>query len=143
MVKSAPTLVHAPLDEYETGSPEPAVAATVTWVPTPAAEGACVPTEIVWFAGETVSAALPPLGSKLESPANDAPTPVGYEPALMPARLALLAVATPLASVVAVPAALPLSVNDTDLPGTGLPPDVSVALRFAVPPYVPDAGSTA
>ena len=61
----------------------------------------------------------------------------------MPARPTPFSAATPLASVVAEPAAPPFSVNATDSPDTGLPPDVRVALTFAVPPNLPDAASTA
>src|SRR5215471_14083425 len=49
----------------------------------------------------------------------------------------------PLALVVPLPAGLPLSVKLTVSFGTGFPPDVRVADRFAVPPNVPDAGATA
>ncbi len=43
----------------------------------------------------------------------------------------------------ALPAAVPLSVNATDLPETGLPPEVRVAESATVPPNVPVAGLTA
>ena len=90
-----------PALENVTGLPEPPpVAATVNCVLKAALAGAWVVTVIAWSALATVSELEPLLGSKLASPANDAPTPVGYEPALMPARLTLLSVATPLAFVV-------------------------------------------
>src|SRR5207253_6828121 len=61
----------------------------------------------------------------------------------MLARLTLLTVATPLTLVTALPALLPLSVKVIVLPLTGEPLEVSVAERFAVPPYVPLAALTA
>src|SRR6186997_463291 len=68
--------------------------------------------------------------------------PVAYEPALIPVRLALASVATPFASVVALPTLAPLRLNATDFPATPLPPEVSVAARPAVAPYVPLAALT-
>jgi hypothetical protein len=53
---------------------------------------------------------------------------------LIPLRLTPLRVATPDASVVAVPTALPLSVKLIDFPLSGVVPDFSVAVRDAVPP---------
>src|SRR5919201_187722 len=50
--------------------------------------------------------------------------------------------ATPKASVVAEPALEPLSVKQIDFPATGLPPDVRVAERAAVPLKVPEAEAT-
>src|SRR6266566_1492438 len=97
---------------------------------------------IVGVAFDTVKDALPLAAAKPLSPAKLAPTPVGYVPALMPERLAPARLATPLAFVVALPTELPLRVNATVLPLTPEPPDVSVAERFAVPPYVPLAELT-
>src|SRR6185503_2376750 len=62
---------------------------------------------------------------------------------LMPAILTFERVATPLPSVVAEPTPFPLSEKLMILPGTPLPPDVSVADRFTVPPKKPVAGATA
>src|SRR5689334_5138502 len=143
MVKVAPLLVQAPELENVTGLPEPPpLAATVKLEPTAALAGACVVIVIAWSAFATVSESVSLLGSWPASPANDAPTPVGYEPASMPARLTLLTVATPFASVVAPPALEPLRVNATLAPATGSPPDVSVAVSVVVPPNVPVAGET-
>src|SRR5205809_5423114 len=89
---------------------------------------------IVGVAFDTVKDALPLAAAKPLSPAKLAPTPVGYVPALMPDRLAFETVATPLAFVTALPPLLPLSVKLIVLLLTPLPPDVSVAERFAVPP---------
>jgi hypothetical protein len=52
-------------------------------------------------------------------------------------RLTFERLATPLALVVDDPADAPLSVKLMLLPLTGLPPEVSVAERFVVPPKVP------
>ena len=98
-------------------------------------------TLIAWSALFTVSEFEPLLASKEPSPANEAPTPVGYEPALIPARLTPLSVATPLPFVLELPTLVPLSVNATDLPLTPLPPEVSVAESVVVPPNVPVAGA--
>src|SRR5947209_7150941 len=87
----------------------------------------------------TVRVAEPELLLKLASPAKLALTPVAYVPALMLPRLAPVTVATPLAFVVAVPTLVPLRVKAMILPATPEPPEVSVALRFTVPPYVPVA----
>jgi hypothetical protein len=144
IVKEAPLFEQAPLLTKTTGLPEPPpVAATEKLVPKTALAGACVVTVIAWSALFTVSAAVPLLGSSEPSPANEAPTPVGYVPALIPLRLAPLTVATPLAFVLALPAEEPLSVNVTVLPLTGLPLEVSVAESVVVPPNVPVAGATA
>ena len=130
--------------ENVTALPEPPpVAATVNWLLKTALAGACVMTVIVWSAGFTVSAAVPELELKLLSPANDAVTPVGYEPAPMPTRLALFSVAVPVPSVVALPTLFPLSLNEIDSPGTGLPAEVSVAESVAIPPNVPLAAAGA
>ena len=96
-------------------------------------------TLIAWSALFTVSEFEPLLASKEPSPANEAPTPVGYEPALIPARLTPLSVATPLPFVLELPTPVPLSVNATDLPLTPLPPEVRVAESVVVPPNVPVA----
>src|SRR5438067_13550159 len=104
MVKTAPELEQAPALENVTALPErPPVAATVKCEPTAALAGAWVVTEMAWSALATVSDAESLLGSRPTSPANEAWTPLGYEPAPMPARLAPLSVATPFASVVAPP----------------------------------------
>ena len=60
----------------------------------------------------------------------------------MPAKLTLLRVATPVASVVALPTLVPLRVKATVAPLAPAPPDVSVADRFVVPPNVPLAAAT-
>ena len=61
----------------------------------------------------------------------------------MPARLALLSVATPLASVLAVPTLFPLRVKLTGL-GEKVAPsgEESVAVSVIVPPTGPVAGAT-
>ena len=82
----------------------------------------------------TVNWADPDDALKLPSPAQLAPTPVKYVPTAIPARLALLSVATPLASVDSLPTVVPLRENETDLPATGFPPEVSVADRSVLPP---------
>jgi hypothetical protein len=97
---------------------------------------------IVISLGDTVKEAEPLLPEKEPSPANDAPTPVEYVPALIPLRLAPLNVATPEELVVAEPADPPLSVKLIVLPLTPEPPEVSVAESVVVPPYVPDADAT-
>ena len=141
IVNVAPVLEQPPPFENVTGLPEPPpVAATVNCELKAALVGACVVTLIAWSALETVSELDPLLGSNDASPAKDAPTPVGYEPALIPARLTPLSLATPLPFVTALPALEPLSVNETVLPLTGLPPEVSVADSVVVPPKVPVAG---
>ncbi len=61
----------------------------------------------------------------------------------MPLRLAPETVATPLLLVVAEPAFAPLTVKLTVLPPTPEVPAVRVAVRSAVPPYVPVADETA
>ena len=98
---------------------------------------------IAWSALLTVSEFEPLLGSKLPSPGNEAPTPVGYEPALIPARLTFESVATPLAFVIALPTLVPLSVKLTVSLGTPTADEVSVALSVVVPPKVPVAGAAA
>ena len=105
--------------------------------------GACVVTLIAWLALLTVSEPVPLLGSYELSPANAAPTAVGYVPALMPARLTGEKLATPLALVSALPTLEPFSVKLTVSLGTARPPAVSVAESPVVPPKVPDAGATA
>src|SRR5262249_60303647 len=60
-----------------------------------------------------------------------------------PARLTFVKVATPEASVDALPAAFPFSVKLIDLPLTPVPPAVNVAESVVVPPNVPDAVATA
>ena len=76
------------------------------------------------------------------SPAKLAPTPVPYVPALIPDRLALASVATPLPLVVALPTELPLRVKLMVLPLTPEAPEVKVADKLTVPPYVPLAELT-
>ena len=71
-----------------------------------------------------------------------AETTPGCEPAVIPARLTPLIVATPLASVDALPAGDPLNVNAIDLLATGDVPEVSVARSVVVPPYSPVDGVT-
>jgi hypothetical protein len=144
IVKDEPVFEQEPALEKVTALPEPPpVAATAKPVPKTADAGACVVTVIAWSAFETVSELEPLLGSRPVSPANEAPTPVGYEPALIPERLTLLTVATPLPFVVALPALEPLRVKATLSPETGLPPEVRVAESVVVPPKVPLAGLAA
>ena len=141
MVK-APAVFEQPPELLKVTVPPGAVAATVKPEPKAADAGAWVVTLMVWSAGATVRAAVSLLAAYPPSPAKDAATPVGYEPELIPARLTLLSVATPLPSVVALPALLPLSVNETVLPLTPMELEVSVAVSVAVPAYVPLAGAT-
>jgi hypothetical protein len=84
----------------------------------------------------TVRLAEPPLDAKLESPAKLAATALGYVPALMPDKLILLRVATPLPSVVALPALLPFNVKLIILPLMVELSEVllSVAESVVVPP---------
>src|SRR4051794_8053916 len=111
MVNVLPEFEQAPELENVTGLPEPPpVAATPKLVLNTALPGACVLTVIVWLAIPTFSELEPPLGAYVPSPANDAATPVGYVPALMPERLALPRVAMPFAFVEALPTLFPLSV---------------------------------
>jgi hypothetical protein len=63
-------------------------------------------------------------------------------PALIPVRLTLLRVATPLASVVALPTLVPLRVKLTLAPLTAVPLEVSVAESVVVPPKLPVVGAT-
>jgi hypothetical protein len=127
-----------------TAFPEPPpVAATVNCELKTADPGACVVTMIAWSALLTVSAPEPLDGSNPASPANEAPTPVGYEPAGTPVRLTPASVATPLEFVWALPTLVPFNVNPTDSLTTCVPLFVSVAERLVVPPNVPVAGSTA
>ena len=143
MVNVAPTFEHAPELEKVTALPEPPpVAATVKLEPKAALAGAWVVTLMAWSAGLTVRTSVLLLAENDPSPAKDALTPVGYEPAVIPARLTLLSVATPLPSVVALPALLPLSMNETVLPLTPMLLEVSVAVSVAVPAYVPVIGAT-
>jgi hypothetical protein len=62
---------------------------------------------------------------------------------VIPDKLTLDSVAIPDAFVDALPTAFPLSLKPTDLPPTPVPPEVNVADKVAVPPYVPDAVPTA
>src|SRR5437867_684377 len=93
---------------------------------------------MVCVAWPTVNELVPLLARKLESPAKLAATPLFapglYVPTLIPDRLTLSSVATPLALVVALPALLPLSVKLMVLLFTPDPPEVRVAERVAVPP---------
>jgi len=94
-----------------------------------------------WF---TVSVFVPLLAVKLASPAKLALTPVRKVPAFIfggPVRLALLSVAVPVASVVAVPTVPPFNLKVMVFPLTPAPPEVRVADKFAVPPYVPVAAA--
>jgi hypothetical protein len=135
MVNVAPVFEQEPALENVTAFPEPPpVAATVNWPLKTAEAGACVVTVIAWSAWFTVSELEPELGSKELSPGNEADTPVGYVPALIPARLALASVATPLPFVIALPTLEPFSEKFTVSLGTGLPPEVSVAESDVVPP---------
>ena len=59
----------------------------------------------------------------------------------MPERPTPDSVATPEVLVVAVPTAVPLTLKDTVLPETPVPPDVRVADKLLVPPYVPLAAA--
>ena len=79
---------------------------------------------IVWPALFTVNELLPELKANEASPAKFAPTPVGYVPPLMPLRLTLESVATPLAFVVAVlfTNPEPFKLKLTVLPFTPAPP---------------------
>src|SRR5262249_37576512 len=142
IVNVPPTFEQPPLLENVTAPPG-ALAATPNDVPNTAEAGACVLTAITWSALLTVNDPEPVDGSNPVSPANEAPTPVGYEPAAMPVRLRFESVATPLAFVSELPTLAPLSVNATDSLATGVPLFVRVAERFVVPPNVPVAGSTA
>src|SRR3954452_24381424 len=91
----------------------------------------------------TVRAAEPADGSRPVSPANEAPTPVEYEPAAMPVRLTPGSVATPLEFVWVLPTLVPFSVNATGSFATTIPFFLSVAERLVAPPNMPVAGSTA
>jgi len=85
----------------------------------------------------TVSVFVPLVAVKLASPAKVALTPVRKVPAFIFAgivRLALLSVAVPVASVVAVPTVPPFNLKVMVFPLTPAPPEVRVADRFAVPP---------
>ena len=82
---------------------------------------------------ETVNRPLPEDAANDESPANETLTPVGYDPALMPANEALLIVATPLAFVTAVPTEFPFNEKDRVFPLTPVELEVSVADTDAVP----------
>src|SRR4029453_2339200 len=93
---------------------------------------------IVWSAWLTVRVLEPFLSPKLSSPSKLAPTPPGYDPALIPERLALAIVATPLASVIALPTELPLRVKLMLLPATADESEVLVSFAepFAARPKV-------
>src|SRR5205085_9673624 len=97
---------------------------------------------MVWLAMLMVKALEPLLGAKLTSPAKLAATPVGYEPALIPAKLAADNVAMPEGLVVALPTPVPFRVKLIDLPLTPELLDESVAGRFVVPPKVPVPATT-
>jgi hypothetical protein len=92
----------------------------------------------VAFALPTVSELLPLAGPNETSPAQVAAAPVAYGDPLtlyeLPQRVTTLLVATPLALVIPLPAGLPFRVKVMLLPGTGLPPEVSVAVNVVVPP---------
>src|SRR4051794_6680118 len=128
IVNVAPEFVQEPPLEKVTALPEPPpVAATLKLALNAAVDGACWVTEMAWSALFTVSELEPLLASSVAVAANEAPTPVAYVPALMPARLAAAIVATPPAFVTALPAELPLRVNETDSPATSVAPDVRCA----------------
>ena len=143
IVNVAPELEQPPPLENVTGLAEPPPDAAIpNDVPNTAEDGACVVTVMVWSALLMLSAPEPVDESSPVSPANEAPTPVGYEPAAIPVRLTPGSVATPLAFVCALPALVPFSANATGSFATGVPLFVSVAARVAVPPNVPVAGAT-
>ena len=100
-------------------------------------------TLIAWSALLTVSEFEPLLGSNEPSPANEAPTPVGYEPALIPARLTPLSVATPLPFVLALPTLRAVERERDRLAAHAAAAEVSVAESVVVPPNVPVAGAAA
>src|ERR1044071_4610201 len=105
----------------------PPVVLSVAVFPKVTGLGVASAVSAAWLALSTVSALLPLLDAKLESPAKLAPTPVGYVPALIPDKLTLVRVATPLLFVVAVPTDVLLSLKLMVLPFTPDPLEVSVA----------------
>ncbi len=84
-------------------------------------------------AGFTVRVALPLDALLFGSPAKLAVTPAGYDPALIPTRLADNE-ATPVGSVTAVPTAVPFTEKLTVLPARGPVGVVKVAESGALPP---------
>ena len=74
------------------------------------------------------------LAAYTVSPAKLAETAPGCVPALRPARLTPVTVATPNASVIDLPAGKPLSVRLTSRSGSAEAPTVNVADKEAVPP---------
>src|SRR5438876_411200 len=92
----------------------------------------------------TVKALVAEAPAQVESPAKLTPTPLAYDPALIPARLALLSVAMPLLSVFALPTPLPFRVKEICLLATEhwLKVELKVAVRFTVPLTTPVALDT-
>src|SRR5437867_12416679 len=90
---------------------------------------------IVGIALLTVSELFPFAATRPLSPPKLALTyGAGYVPGLIPDRLTLFKVATPLLLVFAVPTTVPFRLKVIVLPLTPEPPDVSVAERLVVPP---------
>ena len=83
---------------------------------------------------ETTRSADALLAAYTVSPAKLAATAPEYVPALRPARLTPATVATPNASVIALPAGKPLSVKPISRSGSAEAPTVNVADKEAVPP---------
>src|SRR5207249_4556360 len=81
----------------------------------------------------TVNELLPLLAMKFESPAKLALRPLAYVFALMPDRLTLFSVATPLPFVAALPTFVPLSMKPILLFATPDPFEVKVAARLTMP----------
>jgi hypothetical protein len=96
--------------------------------------------------GPTARVAPPLLAWNPLSPAKAVLTPLFspglYVPAFIPVRLTFGSVATPEEFVVALPTEVPFNVKLIDFPLTPEPPDVSVAVRLTVAPYVPLAAAT-
>src|SRR5207247_3042565 len=82
----------------------------------------------------TMRSALALLGAYKSSPANVALTALAYVPGLIPIKLTPATLATPIWSVVAVPAREPLSVKLTSRPATGEEAEVNVADKLVAPP---------
>src|SRR5260370_17485693 len=92
----------------------------------------------------TVKVASPEAGALVpESPAKLAWISLSWTPTLIPVRLTLEIVETPLASVgVPLPKEVDPNLKLIVFPETATPFVVRVALRFTVPPKVPLAGAT-
>src|SRR5919202_907243 len=101
-VTVAPETVQAPVGVRTTGSPEEAVALSANGA-SPKVFSGSGSNVIVWSARATVRLLEPVLPANWVSPAKLAPIPAWYVPAGMPARGTAGRVATPLASVVALP----------------------------------------